>query len=204
MVFPNIDHLRVEVTGIDGAGKSTLVSSLGKTFGLTVRKVRPFTPEVLAAESQIRASLGRDAAEAYRSAALGAALLEEASSIPDYAVFDRYIESARMWWIVRGQVGPPDRVLETLPQPDLILFLSVPTEVGLSRRLSTSEHSGKEEKQFLKGAAEYLEQRSTTSAKWIRIDGEASESEVFRTASSVLQATATRLSGRDRSPGEPG
>lgn len=195
MVYPNIDRLRVEVTGIDGAGKTTLVTSLGKLFGLTIRKVRPFTPKVLAAESRIRSTLGREAAEAYRSVALGAALLEEASAIPDYAIFDRYVESARQWWVARRQAGLPERVLAALPQPDLILFLSVSPEVGLSRRLSTSEHSMKEEEQFLKRAAEYLEQRSTTSSKWIYINGEASESEVLRIASDALLATVSRLSG---------
>lgn len=193
MDFPRIDHLRVEVTGIDGAGKSTLVASLGRLFGLPTRKVRPFTPQVLATEAQIRSILGREVAEAYRSVALGAALLDEASSIPDCVILDRYVESARMWWGVRGQVSLPESVLAALPQPDLILLLSVSPEVGLSRRLSTSEHSMEEEERFIKGAAEFLEQRFASSSNWVRINAEAPESEVLRIASDVLQAAASRL-----------
>jgi thymidylate kinase len=143
---------------------------LAERLGWTATKVRPFEPATLERDAAIRSVLGPCASDAYRGNALAMALLDEAAAMSTHTVFDRYVESARMWWSVK-QVPPLDEsVLSRLPQPLLVIFLDVPIEVGLSRRRGTSEYNSAEERWFLEQCSSYLRRRAAGNDLWVVID----------------------------------
>ena len=156
----------VEITGIDGSGKSSVVAFLAEEFSCTGRKVRPFSERTLKAEEAIISSFGDDAADSYRGCLLATALLEESAQLGEPAVFDRYVESARMWWTVKGIHPLPPSALACLPEPDLVIFLDVPVEVGLERRLGTTERDEASERAFLTDCRSYLRNRATGRSNW--------------------------------------
>lgn len=159
----------IEVTGIDGAGKSTVVEYLSNRFGLCARKVRPFTQDALAHEKKISVLLGPETASAYRGALLATALLNELSDCAEPAIFDRYVESARMWWSVKKLQPLPASVLAGLPEPDLVILLDIPVEVGLSRRSSTTEPNIQSERDFMVACRDYLQNRASSQPNWITV-----------------------------------
>ncbi|HZB32342.1 MAG TPA: hypothetical protein VE465_19440 [Streptosporangiaceae bacterium] len=160
----------IEVTGIDGSGKTSISRMLAERLGWSATKVRPFEQATLDRDATIRSVLGRCASDAYRGSALAMALLHEAAAMSTHTVFDRYVESARMWWSVK-QVPPlNESVLSALPQPLLVVFLDVPIEVGLARRRGTSEYSSAEERWFLEQCSSYLRRRAADEKTWVVID----------------------------------
>lgn len=161
----------IEVTGIDGAGKSTVVEYLCKRFGLTARKVRPFTQDALTHERKISVLLGPETASAYRGTLLATSLLNELSDCAEPAIFDRYVESARMWWTVKKLQPLPVSVLAGLPEPDLVILLDIPVEVGLSRRLSTTEPDIQSERDFMAACRDYLRNRASNRPNWVTVTG---------------------------------
>lgn len=160
----------IEVTGIDGAGKSTIVASISAGIGWRAKKVRPFDSAAVSQDRRIYAALGESASYDYRSCALGAALLREASDLTEPAVFDRYKESALMWWHVNATRPLGEGVLASLPPPCLVIYLETPVEVGLERRLTTTEHTDDHEQKFMLACAEYLSQRARVGANWVSVD----------------------------------
>jgi thymidylate kinase len=162
----------IEVVGIDGAGKSTVVGHLANTLGWRSRKVRPFTPDAVTLDLRVSGRLGTAAADSYRACLLASALLAEAADLSEPTVYDRYVESARMWWAVKNVRPLPEPVLARLPGPTAVLFLDVPVDVGQSRRLSTTERSPAEETRFLDACRAYLRGRAR-SAGWMTIDATA-------------------------------
>jgi thymidylate kinase len=160
----------IEVTGIDGSGKTSVSGMLARHLGWREAKVRPFDPTVLDRDAALRRAFGREVSDSYRGSALAVALLAEAVALDRPTVFDRYVESARMWWSVKNVPGLRESALSALPQPELVVHLDVPVDVGLARRLGTSEYGNAEERRFLEGCATYLRQRAVKQPSWITID----------------------------------
>lgn len=161
----------IEVTGIDGAGKSTVSQMIADDLGWRAAKVRPFDRDTVQKDVAIRKEFGKEASDSYRGCCLSKALLEAASSITTDTVFDRYIESARMWWQVKDVPPVDDDVLLRLPQPLLVIHLEIPVDVGLARRKGTSEHSSTEEISFLKRCSAYLNHCARREESWVVVDG---------------------------------
>lgn len=179
----------IEVTGIDGAGKSTLVSHLATVWNLKPRKVRPFTEQAVLDDGRVAGQLGQRAAESFRACLLAAELLRTAATLDEPTVFDRYVESARMWWTVKHVQPLPEQVLRVIPPPDLVVFVEVPVEIGIARRVGTSERSLEAEREFLTQCRDYLRERAARSASWITIDGTAPLADVLEAGTSALVKT---------------
>jgi thymidylate kinase len=178
----------IEVTGIDGAGKSSVVEYLSSQFGLSARKVRPFTQHALAHERNISVVLGPEAASAYRGTLLATALLNELADCAEPAVFDRYVESARMWWSVKKLQPLPAAVLVRLPEPDLVILLDIPVEVGLSRRLTTTEPDAESERNFMAACRDYLRNRASTHPNWVTVTATNSLEQVLQRTSALTHS----------------
>ena len=103
-------------------------------------------------------------ATAARAAAVAQALLFEASEVSDTdTVFDRYIESARMYWSVTGIKPVPEDVLALLPQNDLVILFDVPPSVAMRRRDGTAFTSAGDELAYLTKCASYLKQTAESN-----------------------------------------
>lgn len=178
-------HL-VEVTGIDGAGKSTVVAALAAHLGWAARKVQPFTPEVMARVAEARAAFGERGADVVRSLALGGELLRHTDGAMAPAVYDRYVESARMWWHVKALQAVPEDVLAMLPAPSLVIFLDVDPGIALARRLGTTEVTRAAEVAFVEGCARYLRGAADRNG-WVVLDASRPLTEVVAAA---LESTA--------------
>jgi thymidylate kinase len=177
----------IEVIGIDGAGKSTVVASLSQSMGWRAAKVRPFDDAAISKDRQIFETFGVEASNGFRSCALAAALLWEASQLTEPAVFDRYIESARMWWHVNDTSPLAPSVLAALPAPALVIFLDIPVDVGLSRRLATTAHTSEQEERFMKACAAYLCERAAGGSGWARVDATRPLPEVLETCAALAR-----------------
>src|SRR6266496_1537258 len=90
----------VEVAGVDGAGKTSVVQAVAGRLGWDARKFNPFSAEFHEGLDRIRARLGQRHVDAARSMALGLCVLQEVSRVLRPAVYDRHVESALMWWSV--------------------------------------------------------------------------------------------------------
>jgi thymidylate kinase len=176
----------IEVTGIDGAGKSTVVGHLGRHLGWSTRKVRPFDAAAVERDRQVHAALGTRAADAFRGCLLAGALLHEAARLDRPVVFDRYVESARMWWAVKHVEPLPAAVVDALPPPALVLYVDVPVEVGLARRLDSTERDAAAEREFLTACRSYLRDRAAVAPGWVVVDGTASPAAVARAAETAV------------------
>lgn len=177
----------IEVIGIDGAGKSSVVASLSHGMGWKAAKVRPFDAPAISKDRQIFEAFGMEASNGFRSCAIAGALLWEASQLTEPTVFDRYIESARMWWHVNGTSPLAPSVLAALPAPDLVIFLDIPVDVGLSRRLATTAHTREQELRFMKACAAYLSERAARSFGWARVDATRPLPEVLETCAALAR-----------------
>jgi dTMP kinase len=150
----------IEIAGIDGAGKSTLVAALAED-GFAPVKVAPFDAGFWRAAETVRSTLGLRALEAYKGAAIARALVEAGAEVPEGdVVFDRYLYGAQMYWAVKALGPVPADVLDTLPQPDAVILLDVPAEQGLTRRGRASEESETAELEYLERCANWLRDRA--------------------------------------------
>lgn len=161
----------VEVVGIDGAGKSTLVRALAAHTGAEARKTDAFPGDTHALAAAVGARLGTQAEAAFRGLAIARALLTEATSITtDRAVYDRFVEGARMYFAVK-RVQPLDEdLLAALPQPEVVLLIDVPISLGLARRARPAERGAAAERTYLQACGEYLRGRAARQG-WVVIDG---------------------------------
>jgi thymidylate kinase len=162
----------IEVVGIDGAGKSTVVRHLAGRLRWRERKVRPFTPDAVEQDRRVSGRFGTATGDSFRGCLLAAALLSEAADLTAPTVFDRYLESAWMWWTVKGVWPLSEPVLRTLPAPTAVLLLDAPVGVGLSRRVQTTERSPAAETRFLDACRDHLRDRAASSG-WTTVDAAA-------------------------------
>ncbi|HWL37528.1 MAG TPA: hypothetical protein VNQ77_15190 [Frankiaceae bacterium] len=177
----------VEVTGIDGAGKSTVVAELARALGWSARKVQPFSPEVMARVDAARTAFGERGADVARSLALGSELLRHADAGVPPAVYDRYVESAKMWWHVKDLYPLPDDVVARLPAPSLVLLLDVDPETALARRLTTTEVSSEAETTFIEACTRYL-RAAAVAHDWVVVDAARPLDEVVTVATAAVRA----------------
>lgn len=178
----------VEITGIDGAGKSTVAAALAARFGWEPRKVQPFSPEVMAQVEASRASLGERGADVARSLALSGALLRHAELPHVPTVYDRYIESARMWWAVKSQPPIPQDVIAQMRAPTLVILLEVDPAVGMARRLGSTEVSRESECHFINACSAYLRQEADANG-WVVLDAAKALDVVIAEASHAVDAS---------------
>jgi thymidylate kinase len=163
----------IEILGIDGAGKSTLVREASIRFGATARKVAPFSPDLHNAAIAAGAALGSHIKDAMRGWALASALVVEASRpTPGLSIFDRYIESAKMFLAVHDLPELPTKVLGSLPPPDLVVLLDLDLSIALSRRAPPAAGSRSDaELPFLHACQRYLRSTAKTSG-WLTLDAQ--------------------------------
>jgi thymidylate kinase len=183
--------LIIEVVGIDGAGKSTLVDGLARRLAAVARKTNAFPGETHRRAAAVGEALGSRAEAAFRASAIAAALLREAAAArPDTVVYDRYLEGALMYFAVKECWPLPDDVLARLPRPDVVLLVDLPVQTGLARRLRPAEGGGGRERSYMQACADYLRRRAAT-AGWVVLDGQEPRDRVLDRAVRAV----TRLAG---------
>src|ERR1700730_15265645 len=147
----------VEVAGIDGAGKSTVTRLLAERCGLTRARVAPFDEVFWEEALAIERALGVRSVEVLKSSAIVRALFREASATSTgHRVFDRYLESALMYWAVKGLQPVPAETLNAIPAPDHVVLLDVPVELALERRARPSEADIDLERRYLESCRCHL------------------------------------------------
>jgi thymidylate kinase len=162
--------LIVEVVGIDGAGKSTVVTALAARLGATARKVSPYPSAFQATVKRVERTLGATEATALRGCAVACALIHEAAEPRQgLQIFDRYVEAARMFFGVQGIRPVPDALLDRLPKPGLVILLDLDVELAMTRRLRPSHPDLSAERSYLRACTEYLRQ-AAASRQWLIID----------------------------------
>jgi thymidylate kinase len=160
----------IELVGVDGAGKSSVAKHFADRHGFALRKVAPFDDSFRALATKVFGAFGVRGVEVLKAISIGHALLREASSdLPDRVIFDRYIESARMYWNVKDLYPVPDEVLCQLPPPTAVVFLDLDPRLALKRRLRPSEATLEEERIYMDSCAAYLRGQAE-SCGWVRVD----------------------------------
>jgi thymidylate kinase len=185
-------HTTIEIAGVDGAGKTTLTKMLANHLGFEGRKMDPFSDDFHQRLTYLRENLGQRSVDAARSMALGQCLLREIAEQDGPRVYDRHLESARMWWSVMGLSPLPEEVLAVLPEPDLVLFLDIDPEVAAQRMLRSRMESDAVRQQFGARCIEYL-RAAAVRRDWIVIDAAAPLGSVWQQA---LEAVESRMKPR--------
>ncbi|MEV5533682.1 AAA family ATPase [Streptomyces prunicolor] len=182
-------HRTIEIAGVDGAGKTTLTKMLASHLGFEGCKMDPFSDDFHRRLTYLRDNLGQRSVDAARSMALGLCILREIAEQDGPRVYDRHLESARMWWSVMGISPLPEEVLETIPEPDLVVFLDIDPEVAAQRMLRSRMESDVIRQQFGARCIEYL--RSMALRRdWIVVDATAPLDVVWP---QILDAVESRM-----------
>ena len=174
----------VELTGLDGAGKTTIAKVIATRFGHEYRRVDAFHDHFERRMRGIESRLGPSAVLAARAAAITIALLEEGTRRKGInLISDRYIESARMFWHVAGSGSPPTDVLGSLPQNDAVVLLDIPVDLAIQRAKASRFTDRTIERIYLDECADYLRTQAVSNG-WIVVDArlplEATTTEVAR------------------------
>jgi dTMP kinase len=187
--------LLVEIVGIDGAGKTTVVRQVCGSLGATPRKVAAYSEEFHAFARRTGERFGPRAEAGVRGCAVATALVAEAGRPRSgIDVFDRYLAGARMFFAVHALTPLPEEVLAAVPQPDLVVLLDVPVEVGLARRVRPSAPDLDHERDYLRACAEYL--RATAARDgWLVVDARAGLDDVITETAAAIRALAPGRAG---------
>lgn len=171
---------RIELVGIDGAGKTSLAAALGEALSADVRKVGPFDDQFQNDARSVR-TLGERTVEHLKALAIcRALLLEAAHPVRRLTVYDRYVEAARMYSAVKGLPFQIEELVPHLPQADFVVFLDIDPELSLRRRLRPAEETVELELAFEQACAHYF--RTHLQENWIRIDASRSFNAVLASA----------------------
>jgi dTMP kinase len=193
-VVPRKSGTIIEVVGIDGSGKSTVVAALVAELHGTLRKVSPFSATIHATAARIESSIGEEPALAFRACAIAEALIGEAADAKQGPqIFDRYIEAAKMFFSVQGTRPLSDSVLDALPQPDLVVLLEIDVELAMTRRLRPSHASPSAEQSYLRSCADYF-RRKAQSSPWSVVDASQSLDVVVGLAAAHARSVAADAS----------
>ena len=197
---PSSEDRIIEVLGIDGAGKSTVVSALASQLNITARKVSPYPPAFHAAAERVERVLGEAAATAMRASAIACTLIGEAAQPRNGPqIFDRYVEAARMFFAVRGIQPVPGPLLDELPGPGLVILLDLDPGLAMARRLRPSHADPAAEVAYLESCSLYL-RRAAEVHRWPVIDASEPLDKVLAAASAkvagYVDAKAMRFPAR--------
>lgn len=172
----------IEILGLDGAGKTTVSKSLAAALGGRARKVRAYSPDFEYAASLVRGRFGIRAERALRGCAVASALIRESALANDGVdVFDRYVEAARMYFSVQEVQPLTESILESLPQPDLVLLLDVDVQTAMARQVGSTFADREEEIVYLNACASYLQSASVIRG-WVVVDAREDIEKVIATA----------------------
>lgn len=188
MPSPRPTHTTIEIAGVDGSGKTTLTRRLAAHLGFEGRKMDPFSDDFHRRLTAVRDRLGQPAVDAARSMALALCVLREISEQDGPRVYDRHLESARMWWSVMGLSPLPAPVLDGLPTPDLVIYLDIDADTAARRMLRSRMESDAVQRAFGDGCVRYL-RAAAREKKWVVVDATAPLEEVWE---QVLAAVAAR------------
>lgn len=159
----------VEVAGIDGAGKTSVVTAVAAELGWDAKKFQPFTAEFHEQLNPIRDRLGQRHVDAARSMAMGLCVLRELSTVTRPTVYDRHLESALMWWSVMDLRPLPASLVSELPRPDLVILLDIDPEAAMKRMLRSRMESAEIMRWFSGRCADYL-RRQAPEKGWAVLD----------------------------------
>jgi len=176
----------VEVAGLDGAGKTSVVAAVAAELGWDARKFHPFTTGFHEQLSSIRDRLGQRHVDAARSMAMGLCVLRELSTVTRPTVYDRHLESALMWWSVMDLCPLPEPLVSELPHPDLVIVLDIDPEAAMKRMLGSRMESAEIMRWFSGRCAEYL-RRYGPGKGWTMLDASRPLDVVIRHALEVVR-----------------
>ncbi|WP_028734592.1 hypothetical protein [Rhizobium leguminosarum] len=192
----------ISISGVDGAGKSTLISSLAEALSGSKVVAPLFTDrerirsigeaaEVMGAASKKQELIYFD----YLAGMIGAYLKHKDGDDP--ILFDRYSIDFSVNQAFFGTVRPRvDEALRMKYPADIEFVISLPWEVASDRLTRRNDRTSRETDLFLKYAASAFLEASRSRDRCFVLDGCAPADEVFNSALRVIKCFSKSLADR--------